>query len=161
MSLEKIFNRINNLKNASLKEEILKEASGGILSDPQDVIYEAKREKSLMRDVVLNQSQNLGYKKPEAIPADEVLGRRGSMSTRYAPDMPGVQTMRYSDGVYQNPYTGKMYDFNEGFEMDDMVFPGGSPSLQSDIMTLASDFKEKGLHKEARILKAVSSNFKK
>lgn len=160
MSLEKIFNRINNLKNASLKKEILKEA-GGILSNPQDVIYEAKREKSLMRDIKLEQNHNLGYEKPEAISADEVLGRRGSMSTRYAPDMPGVQTMRYSDGVYQNPYNGKMYDFNEGFEMDGMVFPGGSPSLQSSIMTLASEFKSKGLHKEARLLKVISSKFEK
>lgn len=38
-----------------------------------------------------------------------------ALSTRYSPDMPGVQLIRISDSVYQCPYTGKMYDYKAGY----------------------------------------------
>ena len=41
-----------------------------------------------------------------------------SMSTRYSPDRVGVQARRVSDGVYQDPYTNKIYDYNEGFKSE-------------------------------------------
>ncbi len=42
-----------------------------------------------------------------------------SLSTRYAPDMPGVQAAVPADGVRVNPYTKKVYDYNQGFKTDD------------------------------------------
>ena len=41
-----------------------------------------------------------------------------SLSTRYSPDRVGVQARRVSDGVYQDPYTNKVYDYNEGFKTE-------------------------------------------
>jgi len=61
------------------------------------------------------------------------------LSTRYSPDHVGVQAQRVSDGVYKDPYTNKIYDYNEGFKTDSGVdFPAGSASLQSQMMTMAS-----------------------
>tara|TARA_R110002020_G_scaffold50716_7_gene143281 strand:+ start:70466 stop:70933 length:468 start_codon:yes stop_codon:yes gene_type:complete len=60
-----------------------------------------------------------------------------SLSTRYSPDRVGVQARRVGDGVYQDPYTNKVYDYNEGFTTEDgSVFPGGSPALQSSLDNL-------------------------
>ena len=42
-----------------------------------------------------------------------------SLSTRYAPDMPGVQASIPSDGVRVNPYTKQVFDYNEGFKTSD------------------------------------------
>lgn len=56
------------------------------------------------------------------------------LSTRYSPDRVGVQAVRVRDGVVADPYTGKEYDYNEGFEREDgTIVPGGSPSLQSKL----------------------------
>ena len=58
-----------------------------------------------------------------------------SLSTRYSPDRPGVQARRLADGVYQDPYTNKIYDWNEGFTTEDgQKFHGGSVELQSDLI---------------------------
>ena len=90
-----------------------------------------------------------------------IMYKQPTLSTRYAPDMPGVQVMRVSENVYQNPYSGKIYNYNEGFEVDGVIYNAGSPSLQTDIMTLATDFKNKGLVKEARLLKFCAEELKK
>lgn len=83
------------------------------------------------------------------------------LSTRYSPDRVGVQAQRLSDGVYQDPYTNKVYDYNEGFKTEDgRSFPGGSASLQSSLMRVANSLDNKGFHKEADrvdgIIKRVS-----
>ena len=57
-----------------------------------------------------------------------------TMSTRYSPDRVGVQARRIADGVYQDPYTNKIYDWNEGFSTEDgQSFGGGHVSLQTDM----------------------------
>lgn len=57
-----------------------------------------------------------------------------SLSTRYSPDRPGVQARRIADGVYQDPYTNKLYDWNDGFSTEDgEKFSGGNVSLQTDL----------------------------
>jgi len=72
------------------------------------------------------------------------------LSTRYSPDRVGVQAKRVSDGVYQDPYTNKVYDYNEGFKTEDgRSFPGGSASLQSSLMRTANTLDEQGFYKEA------------
>lgn len=57
-----------------------------------------------------------------------------SLSTRYSPDRPGVQAKRVSDGVFQDPYTNKVYDWQSGFttETGDK-YPAGGVSLQTDL----------------------------
>lgn len=75
------------------------------------------------------------------------------LSTRYSPDRIGVQARRVSDGVYQDPYTNKVYDYNEGFKTEDgRDFPGGSASLQSSLMRMANAFDEMGFTKQANFL---------
>jgi len=75
------------------------------------------------------------------------------LSTRYSPDRVGVQAQRVSDGVFQDPYTNKVYDYNEGFKTEDgRQFPAGSASLQTSIMHLANHLDNKGLVKEANYL---------
>jgi hypothetical protein len=57
-----------------------------------------------------------------------------SLSTRYSPDRIGVQARRIADGVYQDPYTNKVYDWNAGFKTEEgEEFAGGGVSLQTDI----------------------------
>jgi hypothetical protein len=56
------------------------------------------------------------------------------LSTRYSPDRPGVQARRIADGVYQDPYTGKVYDWNEGFRTEQgEEYHGGGVSLQTEL----------------------------
>ena len=58
-----------------------------------------------------------------------------SLSTRYSPDRVGVQARRVSDGVYQDPYTNKVYDYNEGFKTETGdVIPGGTVDNQTKIL---------------------------
>ena len=85
------------------------------------------------------------------------------LSTRYSPDRVGVQAQRVSDGVYQDPYTNKVYDYNEGFKTEDgRSFPGGSASLQSSLMRAANLLDNTGFTKEANkidgVLGRLSSN---
>lgn len=57
-----------------------------------------------------------------------------SLSTRYSPDRPGVMTRRIADAVYQDPITGKIYDWNEGFKTESgEEFNGGSVQLQTEL----------------------------
>lgn len=57
-----------------------------------------------------------------------------SLSTRYSPDRVGVQARRIADGVYQDPYTNKIYNWNDGFTTEDgQKFGGGHVSLQTDL----------------------------
>ena len=78
------------------------------------------------------------------------------LSTRYSPDRPGIQARRISDGVYQDPYTNKVYDYNEGFKTEDgRQFPGGDASLQTDIWAMAKHLDQIGLKKEAKFLKEL------
>jgi len=79
-----------------------------------------------------------------------------SLSTRYSPDRPGVQARRIADGVFQDPYTNKIYDYNDGFKTEDgRSFPGGSPALQSSMMRLSNHLDQQGLIKEADYLDAL------
>lgn len=86
------------------------------------------------------------------------------LSTRYSPDRVGIQAMRVSDGVFQDPYTNKVYDYNEGFSTEDgSSFPPGHASLQTNIMHLATHLDGKGFVKEADyldvLLKRAAGNY--
>jgi hypothetical protein len=73
------------------------------------------------------------YKQPTIKPWRESLGPLGhSLSTRHSPDLPGVSLERVADGVFKDPVTNKVYDFNKGFVLDDGTeFAGGSVSAQT------------------------------
>lgn len=62
-----------------------------------------------------------------------------SLSTRYSPDRPGVQARFVSDGVRQDPYTNKLYNWNEGFKTEDGEnIPAGGVGLQTDLYSNAT-----------------------
>lgn len=78
------------------------------------------------------------------------------LSTRYAPDMPGVQARHLGDGIYQNPITKQVFDYNEGFKTPDgRTFPPGSARLQSSLVQVANKLDQKGLVKEADELDSI------
>ena len=78
------------------------------------------------------------------------------LSTRYVPGKPGVQGQHVGDGVIKDPYTNKLYDYNEGFKTEDgKEFPGGDPSLQTDLISFSSHLKRLGLKKESAFLKSL------
>ena len=72
---------------------------------------------------------------PEQSSADNTLEEPApSLSTRYSPDRVGVQARRIGDGVYQDPYTNKIYDYNEGFKREDgETFSGGAVDNQTKL----------------------------
>jgi hypothetical protein len=96
----------------------------------------------------------LGPEHPESYqPKKE---KPGSLSTRYVPGRPGVQALRVSAGVYQDPNTKEVFDYNEGFVTSDgRVFNGGTVDLQTDLVTLANRLDRLGLTKEASLLDSV------
>lgn len=54
------------------------------------------------------------------------------LSTRHSPDHPGVQLLRVTDNVYQDPMTGKMYDYVNGYVTDKGAkIPGSSVENQN------------------------------
>lgn len=96
----------------------------------------------------------LGPEHPESYqPKKE---KPGSLSTRYVPGRPGIQAMRVSAGVYQDPHTKEIFDYNEGFVTSDgRVFNGGTVDLQTDLASLATRLDSLGLVKEASFLDSI------
>lgn len=58
-----------------------------------------------------------------------------SLSTRYAPDMPGVQAAVPADGVRVNPYTKQVFDYNQGFDAGGKKYSPTSVSNQTKIFS--------------------------
>lgn len=80
----------------------------------------------------------------------------GSLSTRYVPGRPGVQALRVSTGVFQDPHTKEVFDYNEGFTTSDgRVFTGGTVDLQTDLVTLANRLDQLGMVKEASFIDSI------
>lgn len=62
------------------------------------------------------------------------------LSTRYSPDRPGVSLMRITDSVYQDPTTGKIYNYESGYKTDKgNEIPGSSVKNQTDYAEGAND----------------------
>lgn len=81
-----------------------------------------------------------------------------TLSTRYVPNMPGVQAGRMpgQEGAFYNPITNKEYSFKEGFELDGVKYPAYSVSMQTNLYSLAKSLKDLGFKKEAdRILNLI------
>lgn len=118
----------------SLIEELKKTADDyGILQhhSPNPMTYSQKEPYTSQR------GGNKNTEKPvEHEDTDPTVRRYDrSLSTRYSPDRVGVQVKRISDGVYQDPITNKIYDWNEGFTTEEGdVFNGHRVSLQTDLV---------------------------
>lgn len=96
----------------------------------------------------------LGPEHPESYKPEKV--KPGGLSTRYVPGRPGIQAMRVSTGVFQDPQTKEVFDYNEGFTTSDgRTFNGGGVDLQTDLATLANRLDSLGLVKEASLLDSV------
>jgi len=96
----------------------------------------------------------LGPEHPESYQPEKV--KPGGLSTRYVPGRPGIQAMRVSTGVFQDPQTKEVFDYNEGFTTSDgRTFNGGGVDLQTDLATLANRLDSLGLVKEASLLDSV------
>lgn len=156
---EKRKDRVAKIANLSIFSGLKNAAADqhGIFQHFQsDVTNYSTREKSLeMRGADSAPSREtlygVGPKHEESfVPSDAVSN---SLSTRYSPDRVGVQARRLDDGVYQDPYTKKVYDYNDGFKAEDgREFSGGGVSLQSNIMRL-------GNH-DIKIIKKISSSLR-
>lgn len=132
------------LKLSAIMPEIKKESAAdqhGIFQHFQSGVTEySTRERHLSQRGGEQQERPLYNVGPEHetsyVPTEYVAPH---LSTRYSPDHIGVQAQRVSDGVYKDPYTNKIYDYNEGFKTDSGVdFPGGSASLQSQMLSMAA-----------------------
>jgi hypothetical protein len=141
-----ILKQAHNLNDKKLARQLRKDAlllinkyaeELGILQNTKGtpVKYETKENLTTQRG-----GKDNGYKKYDTGPEHQKSNLKvdevpRSLSTRYSPDRIGVQARRISDGVYQDPITNKIYDWNEGFTTEDgQDFPGGQVSLQTDLM---------------------------
>lgn len=169
--MSKLEELLAGVTSRARKDRLIKMANFGIFSGikiaasdqhgifqhfQSDVTNYSTREKSLeMRGAKKGPSRDslygVGPEHDESFKPEEAAPT--SLSTRYSPDRIGVQARRVGDGVYQDPYTNKVYDYNDGFITEDgRGFSGGGVSLQSNIMRLGS--------KEINIIKKISSNLK-
>jgi hypothetical protein len=111
-------------------------ATTGILQQPANdvLVYETAEHELYERGgKATNELYGVGYSERKDVNlAVDKYSR--SLSTRYSPDRVGIQAMRISDGVYQDPITKKVYDWNEGFKTESgHEFYGGNVSLQTDL----------------------------
>lgn len=146
----KIINTIDGIKNPSLARSVRTATLEGILSlfksaqdqtgimsnyNDNNAIDYTTREQYLQnrKSESFNREDLYSESDHEDVQYSEVEPSR-SLSTRYSPDRVGIQVRRIGDGVYQDPYTNKVYDWNTGFKTesgDD--FAGGSVDLQSKV----------------------------
>lgn len=85
------------------------------------------------------------------------------LSTRYSPDRPGVSLMRIADGVYQDPTTGKIYNYNSGYKTDKgNEIPGTSVEHQTQYSEGPNDSRSIFTTREGLLSSAAShSNIQK
>lgn len=119
-------------------DSILKFAEESLLEDPNGITMEHENlsRRNVYRGGPPRDPEKNYNLAPEHKKVEETLSPVSrSLSTRYSPDHVGVSARRISDGVYQDPITNKIYNWNEGFKTDDGdVFDGGSISLQTDLV---------------------------
>lgn len=105
----------------------------------------AEIHKDIERSTGGGKDSNTNYRKREASVkrADTEYGIADNLfgpvqtKTRYSPDHPGVQMIRVSDDIYQDPITRKIYDFAKGFETED-----GEKHLGGSVAEMTPDWPE-------------------
>jgi len=83
------------------------------------------------------------------------------LSTRYVPGYIGLQARRIGDGVVQNPLTGEVFDYQEGFKVGDEIFNPGDVSMQTSLIHFANYLDTIGLVKEANIVDSLIGKLKR
>jgi hypothetical protein len=111
----------NARKNALKKLYKIAQATG-ILQEPRMGVTDFKNRFELQEELDLpkvdpSKLYNVFGEQPDYKPV--ISEGNHSLSTRYAPDMPGVQAAVPSDGVRVNPYTKQVFDYNAGFKTSD------------------------------------------
>lgn len=116
------------IKNAS--ESLIEDSAGGVMDEkapPQRGVMRGGKDK-------YDPEKRYNLNPPQEKSQVSFTPASRTLSTRYSPDHVGVMAKRISDGVYQDPITNKIYNWNEGFELEDgQTVPGGSISLQTDL----------------------------
>ncbi len=148
-------NRILKMMSFGILKEAVSDSHGIFQHFQSDVANYSTREKVLSgRGSSEKQNESIYNLSPEhddSYKPEDTL--TPSLSTRYSPDRVGVQARRIGDGVYQDPYTNKVYDYNEGFKTESgEEYSGGGVSLQSNIMRL-------GRHEES-VIRKISISLK-
>lgn len=111
----------------------------GILQEPRNNVTEYKNRFDVLDELDLPTVDPLKLygvfgEQPDYKPI--ISEGNHSLSTRYAPDMPGVQAAVPSDGVRVNPYTKQVFNYNEGFKTSDgRTFSPTSISNQTKIFS--------------------------
>jgi hypothetical protein len=132
-----------------------KKDQSGFFSHYNTEIENSTRQKKLRefgKPVEEDSRYNLQFNQEDS--ESEISLSENPLSTR---NFPGTsrQARRVGDGVYQDPITNKVVDFNASFESGGEAYPGGSPSLQSSIMYLTSNLKQSGQKKYAKKILAM------
>ena len=81
------------------------------------------------------------------------------LSTRYVPGYVGLQARSVGDGVVQNPLTGEVFDYNEGFKVGEKVYNPGDVSMQTSLLHFANHLDSVGLIKEADYIDRIVKKF--
>lgn len=142
-----------------MKIKKAQQSTDGILSTHQVDL----NERDLQRNTDRSKSQtdglyDLSFKKEE-YKAPNGYKESTSLSTRYVPNMPGVQAQRVpgTANVFKDPNSGKVFDYNEGFSEDNVVYnPQGvqyqTSSMYSYASEVSNELRKSGLAKQARII---------
>tara|TARA_B100001094_G_scaffold333399_1_gene411484 strand:- start:8147 stop:8635 length:489 start_codon:yes stop_codon:yes gene_type:complete len=83
------------------------------------------------------------------------------LSTRYVPGYIGLQARRIGDGVVQNPLTGEVFDYQEGFKVGDEIYNPGDVSMQTSLIHFANYLDKIGLTKEANLVDSLVVKLKR
>lgn len=143
-----------------LRMKLAQHSTDGVLSHhPLSLeTLDSKRRTELSKSQSDEGKYNLQFESNE-YKAPEGYKQSTTLSTRYVPGMPGVQAQRVTgnDNVFKDPNSGKVFDYNEGFSEDKVVYNPQGVHYQSSYMysyasELSKEFSKKGLYKEARIL---------
>ena len=143
-----------------LKMKLAQQSTDGILGNHPVSLetLDSKRRTDISKSQIDDGKYNLQFESNEYEPPSGYK-ESSSLSTRYVPGMPGVQAQRVpgTSNVFKDPNSGKVFDYNEGFSEDKVVYNPQGVHYQSSYMysyasELSSEFKQKGLYKEARIL---------
>lgn len=109
----------------------------GILQDARENVVQYKNRFDIQEEMNLPKSDSSKLygvfgEQPDYKPI--ITESNHSLSTRYAPDMPGVQAAVPADGIRVNPYTKQVFDYNSGFKTSDgRTFSPTSVSNQTKI----------------------------
>ena len=137
IKVAEIFDDEGLVEAADMMEGIVKEALDlpdfPSRMETREPLYNAKEHnRSTMLDIVKREVT----KNRKEHHLETMRDHADSLSTRYSPELPGVQVLHVADGVYQDMLTKKIYNFNQGWTgTDGQRYPGGSVKNQTPVLT--------------------------